>query len=125
MPAAHYKPTGGPIQIRVVSDHMQTTICTIDHFNDVDSEPTRIARLPLTGGDARTAEMDPPDDPDSLLITVYTIVLEHGNQFHVRTVLEQDGNLLAEDEFPAPGDNVPAVNGQTVPVALVFKLLEG
>jgi hypothetical protein len=123
MPEAHYDPNGGVVQIHVVSDHMQTAICTIEHFNDVDSEPTRIARVPLTGGLPRVEQMAPPEDPDSLLLTVYTIVLEHGSDFHVRTVLEQDGNALAEDEFPRPDEEVEAAAGQTVPVALIFNLI--
>jgi hypothetical protein len=125
MPEAHYDPNGGSIHVHVVSDHMQTAICTIEHFNDVDSEPTRIARVSLTGGLPRAEQMNPPEDPDSLLMTLYTIVLEHGSEFHVRTVLEQDGNLLAEDEFPRPGEEVAAVVGQTVPVALIFNLIQG
>lgn len=123
MPQASYDPNGGPIRIHVVSDHMQTAICTIEHFNDVDSEPTRIARVPLTGGVGRTEQMDPPEDPDSLLTTLYTIVLQNGNQFHVQTVLEQDGNVLAEDEFPLLGEEPAATTGQTIPVALIFNLL--
>jgi hypothetical protein len=113
---AFYDPQGGPIEIHVHSGHLQPAICSIDHYNDVDSEPRHIASLAIRDGVDRTASMAPPDDPDSLLATLYSVALLAGKQYHVHTEVRQKGQPLASDESSGTGD------GQTVPVALMFNL---